>query len=96
MTSTGLQEYISCNLDATRTYMTEIKIYSPDPNVGVIETSEVMEASVEGLMEIAEETLKDSHADSIILFKFPRTEDPIECFRLDGVVVCRKPSVYRV
>ena len=97
MTSTGLQQYISsCKLDATRTYMTEISIYSPDPSVGVIETSEVIEASVEGVTEIAEETLTGSHADSIMTFKFPRTEDSIECFRVEGQIVCRKPQIYRV
>ena len=97
MTSTGLQQYIgSCKIDATRTYLTEISIYSLDPRVGVIETSEVIEGSVEGVTEIAEETLMGDFTDSIMTFKFPRTEDSIECFRVDGQIVCRKPQIYRV
>ena len=96
MTATGLQKYIDINLDGTKTYKVDINIYSPDPSQGVITTSEVMEASVENLIQVAEDTLQDAHADSIMTFKFPKTEDVIECFRDEEELVCRKSQIYRL
>lgn len=96
MTSTGLQKYIDINLDGTKSFKVDISIYSPDPSQGVISTTEVMEASVEALTQIAEDTLQDAHRDSIITFKFPKTEDTIECFRDGEEIVCRKTQVFRL
>ena len=96
MTATGLQKYININLDGTKTYKVDINIYSPDPSQGVITTSEVMEASVESLTKIAGETLQDTHRDSIITFKFPKTEEVIECFRDGGDMICRKSEYIRL
>ena len=90
MTSTGLQEYISINLDGSKTYKTDITIYSPDPSQGVITTSEVMGANVESVLQIAEETLQNAHRDSVITFRFPKTEDELECFRDGGGIICRR------
>jgi hypothetical protein len=90
MTATGLQKYIDINLDGTKTFNVDINIYSTDPSQGVITTSEVLEASVEALREVADQTLQQQHVDSIITFKFPRTEDTIECFRDKGELICRK------
>lgn len=95
MTSTGLQKYIDINLDGTKTFKVDISIFSPDPSQGVITTAEVMEASVEALTKMADETLQDAHADSLITFKFPKTEDTIECFRDRGEIVCRKAQFLR-
>jgi hypothetical protein len=95
MTATGLQQYIDINLDGTRTFNVDIAIYSPDPSRGVICTSEVMEASVEAVTGIAESTLQGIDQDSIITFKFPKTDDTIECFRDEEGIVCRKAQVYR-
>jgi hypothetical protein len=96
MTATGLQKYIDINLDGTKTYKVDIGIYSPDPSQGVIYTTEVLEASVEALTKVAEDTLQDSHVDSIITFKFPKTEDVVECYREEGQLVCRKSEIYRL
>jgi hypothetical protein len=96
MTATGLQKYIDINLDGTKTFNVDINIYSPDPKEGVITTSEVLEASVEALREVADQTLQQQHVDSIITFKFPRTEDTIECFRDKGELICRKSQIYRL
>ena len=96
MTATGLQKYIDINLDGTRTFKVDIAIYSPDPSQGTIYTSEVMEASVEALTKIAESTLQGIDRDSIITFKFPKTENTIECFRDGEEIVCRKSQVYRL
>ena len=96
MTATGLQKYIDINLDGTKTYKVDISIYSPDPSQGVITTSELLEASVESLTNVAEETLQDSHRDSIITFKFPNTEDTIECFWDGTDLVCRRAEIYRL
>lgn len=90
MTATGLQKYIDINLDGTKTFKVDINIYSPDPNQGKIETTEVMEASVEALTQVAEDTLQNSHADSLMTFKFPKTEDTIECFRTREGLIIRK------
>jgi hypothetical protein len=96
MTATGLQQYININLDGTKTFKVDIAIYSPDPSQGVIKTSEVMEASVESLLQIAGLTLQDSHRDSVITFNFPRTQDTIECFRDGEELICRKALVSRL
>ena len=96
MTSTGLQKYIDINLDGTKTYLVDIAIYSPDPSHGVITTSEVLEANVESLTQVAEETLQGIDRDSIITFKFPDTEDTIECFWDGTDLVCRKAQTYRL
>lgn len=96
MTATGLQKYIDINLDGTKTYKVDITIYSPDPSQGVIYTTEVLEANVETLTKVAEETLQGIDRDSMITFKFPQTEDTIECF-WDGIdLVCRKSPIYRL
>ena len=96
MTATGLQKYIDINLDATRTYKVDIGIYSPDPSQGVIVTSELMEPTVEGITLTASLTLQDAHTDSIMTFKFPNTDDVLECFNDGGEIVCRKAQVYRL
>lgn len=96
MTATGLQKYIDINLDGTKTYKVGINIYSPDPSQGVISTSEVLEANVEALTKVAEETLQGVDRDSIITFKFPQTEDTIECFWDGTDLVCRRSEIYRL
>ena len=96
MTATGLQKYIDINLDGTKTYKVDINIYSPDPSHGVITTSEVLEANVESLTQVAEETLQGIDRDSIITFKFPQTEDTIECFWDGTDLVCRRAEIYRL
>lgn len=96
MTATGLQKYIDINLDATRTYKVDICIYSPDPSQGVIVTTDVMSPSVEEITLTAKLTLQDEHADSIVTFKFPKTEEILECFLDGGEIVCRKAQVYRL
>ena len=96
MTATGLQKYIDVNLDATRTYKVDISIFSPDPSQGVISTSELLEASVETLTRVAEETLQGIDRDSIITFNFPETEDTIECFWVGLDLVCRRSPIYRL
>ena len=96
MTVTGLQKYIDINLDATKQFKVDIRIYSPDPSQGVIVTSELMEPSVESVTSTADLTLQDAHSDSIITFKFPKTEDLVECFRDGGEIVCRRSQVYRL
>lgn len=90
MTATGLQKYIDINLDGTKTYKVDISIYSPDPNQGTIQVSELLTPTVETLTEVAEETLQNTHADSLMVFQFPKTEDVIECFRTGEGLVIRK------
>jgi len=96
MTATGLQKYIDINLEGSKDFKVDISIYSPDPTQGVIETSEVLGANVESVLQLAEETLQGSHRDSIITFRFPNTEDTLECFRDGGEIVCRRPEIYRL
>lgn len=96
MTATGLQKYININLDGTKKYLVDISIYSPDPSQGVIKISEVLEASVEEITKEARLALQDSHRDSIMTFKFPNTEDVIECFNDGGEIVCRKAQFQRL
>ena len=96
MTATGLQKYIDINLDATKKFKVDINIYSPDPSQGVIVTSELLDPSVEEITSIARLTLQDAHADSIMTFKFPNTEDVLECFQDGGEIICRKAQTYRL
>ena len=96
MTATGLQKYININLDATKRFKVDISIYSPDPSQGVIVTSELLDPSVEHITLVARLTLQDEHADSIMTFKFPNTEDVLECFQDGGEIICRKAQVYRL
>jgi hypothetical protein len=96
MTATGLQKYININLDATKQFKVDISIYSPDPSQGVIVTSELLDPSVEHITLVARLTLQDEHADSIMTFKFPNTEDTLECFQDGGEIVCRRSQVYRL
>jgi len=96
MTVTGLQKHINISLDATKQFKVDISIYSPDPSQGVIVTTELMEPSVESVTSTADLTLQNAHSDSIITFKFSKTEDLIECFRDGGEIVCRRSQVYRL
>ena len=96
MTATGLQKYIDINLDGTKTYKVDIGIYSPDPSQGVIYTTEILEANSEALTKVAEETLQGVDRDSIITFKFPDTEDTIECFWDGTDLVCRRAQTHRL
>jgi hypothetical protein len=96
MTATGLQKYIDINLDATKRFKVDISIYSPDPSQGVIVTSELLDPSVEHITLVARLTLQDEHADSIMTFKFPNTEDVLECFQDGGEIICRKAQIYRL
>ena len=95
MTATGLQKYIDINLDATKRFKVDISIYSPDPSQGVIVTSELLDPSVEHITLVARLTLQGEHADSIMTFKFPNTEDVLECFQDGGEIICRKAQTYR-
>jgi hypothetical protein len=96
MTVTGLQKYININLDATKRFKVDISIYSPDPSQGVIVTTELMEPCVESITLTAQLTLQGEHVDSIITFKFPQTEDLLECYNDGGEIVCRRSQVYRL
>ena len=96
MTATGLQKYIDINLDATKKFKVDINIYSPDPSQGVIVTSELLDPSVEHITQVARLTLQDAHADSIMTFKFPNTDDVLECFNDGGEIICRKAQAYRL
>jgi hypothetical protein len=96
MTVTGLQKYIDINLDATKQFKVDISIYSPDPSQGVIVTTELMEPCVESITLTAQLTLQGEHVDSIITFKFPQTEDLVECYNDGGEIVCRRSQVYRL
>jgi hypothetical protein len=96
MTATGLQKYIDINLDATKQFKVDISIYSPDPSQGTITTFELMEPCVESVILTAQLTLQGKHADSIITFKFPQTDDVVECYNEGGEIVCRKAQVYRL
>jgi hypothetical protein len=96
MTVTGLQKYIDINLDATKQFKVDISIYSPDPSQGVIVTTELMEPCVESITLTAQLTLQGEHVDSIITFKFPQTEDLVECYNDGGEIICRKTQIYRL
>jgi hypothetical protein len=91
MTATGLQQFLDVNLDATRQVLTDITIHSENPSVGVIETQELLEPSVETVTKIAEDTLRGEHTGSLISFKFAGANAWITCRRdsSDGIVCDR-------
>lgn len=91
MTATGLQKFLDVNLDATRVVLTDIFIHSENPSVGVIETQELIEPSVETVTKVAEETLRGEHTGSLISFKFAGADSWITCRRdsPDGIVCDR-------
>ena len=91
MTATGLQQFLDVNLDATRQVLTDIFIHSENPSVGVIETQELLEPSVETVTKIAEDTLRGEHTGSLISFKFAGANAWITCRRdsSDGIVCDR-------
>lgn len=91
MTATGLQQFLDVNLDATRQVLTDITIHSEDPSIGVIETQELLEPSVETVTKVAEDTLRGEHTGSLISFKFTGAEAWITCRRdsSDGIVCDR-------
>ena len=39
---------------------------------------------------------QDTHRDSIVTFKFPKTEEVIECFRDGEDMICRKSEYIRL
>lgn len=90
MVNTGLQQIINSNLDGARSYPVDINIYSENPRIGVISTTEILTASMESVLETAEETLQGEHALAFMTFKFPEVEDTIECFRDGEDLICRK------
>lgn len=90
MGNTGLQEIISSTLDGTRSYPVDINIYSGNPQIGVISATEILTASMESILEAAEETLQGEHSSSVMTFKFPEVLDTIECFRDGEGIVYRK------
>ena len=91
MTATGLQQFLDVNLDATRQVLTDITIHSENPSVGVIESQELLEPSVETVTKIAEDTLRGEHTGSLISFKFAGANAWITCRRdsSDGIVCDR-------
>ena len=91
MTATGLQQFLDVNLDATRQVLTDITIHSENPSIGVIETQELLEPSVETITKVAEDTLRGEHTGSLISFKFAGAEAWITCRRdsSDGIVCDR-------
>lgn len=96
MGNTGLQEIIGSTLDGTRSYPVDINIYSSNPQIGIISATELLTASMESVLEAAEETLQGEHASSIMTFKFPDVLDTVECFRDGEELICRKSQVYRL
>ena len=88
MTATGLQKFLDVSLDATRVVLTDIFIHSENPSVGVIETQELLEPSVETVTKVAEDTLRGEHQNSIISFRFTGAEALVTCRRdsSDGIV----------
>ena len=91
MTATGLQQFLGVNLDASRIILTDITIHSENPSIGVIETQELLEPSVETITKVAEDTLRGEHNGSLISFKFAGAEAWITCRRdsSDGIVCDR-------
>ena len=91
MTATGLQQFLDVNLDASRVVLTDIFIHSENPSIGVIESQELLEPSVETVIKIAEDTLRGDHQNSIISFKFTGAEALVTCRRdsSDGIVCDR-------
>jgi hypothetical protein len=88
MTATGLQKFLGVNLDASRIILTDISIHSENPSIGVIETQELLEPSVETIFKVSEDTLIGEHSGSLISFKFAGAEAWITCRRdsSDGIV----------
>ena len=69
MTATGLQKFLDVSLDASRVVLTDIFIHSENPSIGVIESQELLEPSVETVVKVAEDTLRGEHQNSIISFR---------------------------
>ena len=91
MTATGLQKFLDVSLDASRVVLTDIFIHSENPSIGVIESQELLEPSVETVVKVAEDTLRGEHQNSIISFRFPGAEALVTCRRdsSDGIVCDR-------
>ena len=91
MTATGLQQFLGVNLDASRIILTDITIHSENPSIGVIETQELLEPSVETIFKVSEDTLRGEHTGSLISFKFAGANAWITCRRdsSDGIVCDR-------
>ena len=88
MTATGLQKFLDVSLDASRVVLTDIFIHSENPSIGVIESQELLEPSVETVVKVAEDTLRGEHRNSIISFRFTGAEALVTCRRdsSDGIV----------
>ena len=88
MTATGLQKFLDASLDASRVVLTDIFIHSENPSIGVIESQELLEPSVETVVKVAEDTLRGEHQNSIISFRFTGAEALVTCRRdsSDGIV----------
>ena len=88
MTATGLQKFLDVSLDASRVVLTDIFIHSENPYIGVIESQELLEPSVETVVKVAEDTLRGEHQNSIISFRFTGAEALVTCRRdsSDGIV----------
>ncbi len=88
MTSTGLQQFLDVNLDATRTVLTDIFVHSENPSIGTLSLQEILEPSVETVVKVAEDTLRGEHQNSTISFKFPGAKAMVTCRRdsSDGIV----------
>ena len=88
MTSTGLQQFLDVNLDATRTVLTDIFVHNENPSIGTLSLQEILEPSVETVVKVAEDTLRGEHQNSTISFKFPGAKAMVTCRRdsSDGIV----------
>ena len=97
MTATGLQKFLDVNLDASRVVLTDIFIHSENPSIGVIESQELLEPSVETVVKVAEDTLRGEHQNSIISFRFTGAEALVTCRRdsSDGIVCERGFTVQK-
>jgi hypothetical protein len=97
MTATGLQKFLDVNLDASRVVLTDIFIHSENPSIGVIESQELLEPSVEAVVKVAEDTLRGEHQNSIISFRFTGAEALVTCRRdsSDGIVCERGFTVQK-
>ena len=97
MTATGLQKFLDVSLDATRVVLTDIFIHSENPSIGVIESQELLEPSVETVVKVAEDTLRGEHQNSIISFRFTGAEALVTCRRdsSDGIVCERGFTVQK-
>ena len=91
MTATGLQKFLDVSLDASRVVLTDIFIHSENPSIGVIESQELLEPSVETVVKVAEDTLRGEHQNSIISFRFTGAEALVTCRRdLSDGIVCER------